>query len=351
MDLSAPALLKQLEKFRKTEYFNVLILVVLGLVAVGLYSLQQAGEAGVCLAILLTPISLFVIPYWLGERRLKRFALNFVPVFVIAVLLIAAFQTQAVMGQGVPVLSSGESPSTPTSGLPTLTLWNGTVVPFTAPAANQTYEFQVRLKGSGAGNTSRTHVVLNITEIVGLSEVPSSYPMRVDPGPRNNNTSNGTWYTLWQPLHPGVYGFWFYANDTGGNATYSSVVLGPLIGGWGDWYGVWLISSLEYMVYPGSFYFVILFMYWYTGRTRKMRERMIESRRGEKLDLKKGPAEKAGEGAAQGETSATEAEKAAAPAPPRDRSRKAAAFTCTNCGADVGEDDTKCPKCGAVFED
>lgn len=347
MDLSAPAILKRLDKFRKTEYFNILILVVLGLVAVGLYSLQQAGEAGVCLAILLTPISLFVIPYWLGERRMKRFALNFIPVFVIAVLLIAAFQTQAVTSQGQPILSSGVAPSTPAADLPALSLWNGTVKPFTAPSANQTYQFHVRLKGQGAGNASRTHVFVNLTRIVGLSEVPAAYPLAVDTSPGFNDTSNGTWYVLWQPLQTGVYGFWFFANDTRGNQTYSSVVLGPLIAPWVDWYGVWLVSSVEYMVYPGSFYFVILFMYWYTGRTRKMRERMIESRRGEKLDLKKEPAEGAGEGAAQ----AGEATKAEAPAPPRDRSRKAAAFTCTNCGADVSEADTKCPKCGAVFED
>lgn len=347
MDLSAPAILKQLEKFRKTEYFNILILVVLGLVAVGLYSLQQAGEAGVCLAILLTPISLFAIPYWLGERRMKRLALNFIPVFVIAVLLIAAFQTQAVMGQGPPILSSGVPPSTPNANLPPLSLWNGTVKPFAAPSANQTYEFHVRLKGLGAGNASRTHVFVNLTRIVGLSEVPAAYAMGVDTSPAYNNTSNGTWYVLWQPLQPAVYGFWFFANDTRGNQTYSSVVLGPLVAPWGDWYGVWLVSSLEYMVYPGSFYFVILFMYWYTGRTRKMRERMIESRRGEKLGLKKGPAD----GAAAGEATPSEAAKAEAPAPPRDRPRKAAAFTCTNCGADVSEEDTKCPKCGAVFED
>src|SRR5207245_1868567 len=35
---------------------------------------------------------------------------------------------------------------------------------------------------------------------------------------------------------------------------------------------------------------------------------------------------------------------------PSEKAAKAAAYTCTNCGADVGEDDEKCPKCGAVFE-
>ena len=348
MDLSLTGIQKKLQSFRGTKWFDAVVLVILGLIAVGLYSLTSAGSVGICLGILLTPVSMFVIPYWLGERRLKRYALNFVPVAAIAVVLIAALSTQAVMAQGAPQLSSGELPTTPNSQLPSLTFWNGTSVPFTAPSANGSYRFEVRLKNIGATNLSRTRVWVNVTEIVGLSQNPASYAMFVDTAAPYANTTNGTWYVAWVPLAPRVYGFYFYANRTTGNAstdTFSSVVLGPLIAPWTGWYGVWLVSSLEYMVYPGSFYFVLLFMYWYTVRTRKMRARLIESSRKDQLELDK----EIEKGGAKGETA--EADKAPeAKAATWGRTKKAAAFTCTNCGADVTEDDTKCPKCGAVFE-
>ncbi len=341
MDLSAPAILKKLDAFRKTEWFNAILLVVLGLVAVGLFQFTAIGGIGVCLGILLPPVTVFVIPYWLGERRMKRYALYIIPVLLIALVLIAALQTQAVVDQGRPDLTSGVDPKTANSALPTLSLWNGTVEPYNAASANQTYTFTVRVKGGPGVNVSNATVFLNLSELVGFSESLHSYAM--SPDPTRNNTTNGTWYITWVPLGSNVYAFQYFANYHQGNATFSAPVLAPILAPWSSYYGVWLVSVGEFMIYPASFYFVILFMYWYTIRARKMRQRLIERSRGEKLDLKKEPSQ---EGEAAGE-----AEAAAAPAPPRDRTKKAAAFTCTNCGADVTEADTKCPKCGAVFED
>jgi len=340
VDLSAPAILKKLEAFRKTEWFNALLLVVLGLVAVGLFQFTSIGGIGVCLGILLPPVTVFVIFYWLGERRMKRFALYIIPVILIATVLITALQTQAVVAQGKPNLSSGVDPATPNADLPTLTLWNGTVDPYNTPATNQTYAFHVRLKAPTITNLSQASVYLNLSELVGLSEEPPrAYRMVPDPA-QSNNTANGTWYVTWQPLGANVYAFQFFASYNQGNQTYSLPVLAPVVAPWTSFYLVWLVSIGEFMIYPASFYFVIIFMYWYTIRARKMRARLIERAGGEKLDLKKGPTKKEEAG-----------EAAEAPAPSREKTRKAAAFTCTNCGADVTEDDTKCPKCGAVFED
>jgi hypothetical protein len=342
VDLSAQGILKLIQTFRKTKWFHILVLVVLGLVATGLWALTAAGPIGECLGVLLIPVSVFVIPYWLGERRLKTFAMNIVPVFIIAILLIAALQTQSILSQGDPGLSSGLPPNTANADLPPLSLWNGTVAPFSAPAPNQTYLYHVRLKMVGNVNRSTVSVHLNLTKVNGLSEIFNAYPMQRDPG-RLNDTANGTWYETWHTLPPGIYGFYFYANDTRTNVTYSSGVLGPIIQPWPDWYGFILLFSAVNLIFPVSFYFVILFMYWYTLRNRKMRQRLIESSRAEKLDIDK----RAEAQAKSGERK----ESAEPPAPTREKSRKVAAFTCTNCGADVTEADEKCPKCGAVFED
>lgn len=343
MDLSAPAILKKLREFQKTEWFNVALLVVLGLVAVGMFQFTAIGGLGVCLGILLPPVTVFVIPYWLGERRMKRFALNIVPVLVIALILISALQTQAVMAQAPPNLSSGVPSNTPATDLPHLSLWNGTVVPHNGPSANQSYAFHVRLKGGPGANVTQARVYVNMSELetFGGSLLPPVL-LAVDAA-RTSNSTNGTWYIAWQPLGANIYAFYFYANDGHGNQTFTDPVLAPVLGPWGSYYLLWFAFIGEnYILYVGTFYFVILFMWWYTLRTRRLRERMIEAR-GAKLDLKK-------ESAKEGET-ADKAEAANAPAPTREKTRKVAAFTCTNCGADVTEDDTKCPKCGAVFED
>ncbi len=342
MDLSAAGILKKLDAFRKTEWFNAILLVVLGLVAVGLFQFTAIGGIGVCLGILLPPVTVFVITYWLGERRIKRYALYIVPVLVIALVIIAALQTGAVVDQGKPNLTSGVPSNTPAASLPALSLWNGTVEPHAQASANGTYAFHVRLKGGPGANLSQVQVYLNISELetFGGTQLPTVVMAR----DLTQNSTNGTWYIAWKALGANVYGFYFYGNDGRGNDTFSDPVLAPVLAPWGSYYSLWFAYIAEsYILYVASFYFVILFMYWYTIRTRKMRERLIERSRAGELDLKKGPVK---EGEAGGE-----AEAAKPPAPPRDRTKKASAFTCTNCGADVTEDDKKCPKCGAVFED
>jgi hypothetical protein len=339
LDLSAAAILKKLDAFRKTEWFTAVLLVVLGFVAVGTFQFTAIGGLGICLGIVLPPVTVFVIPYWLGERRIKRFALFIVPVIIIAIVVISALQTQAVLAQTPPNLSSGTAPNTPASDLPAVSLWNGTVEPHDRASANSTYAFHVRLKGGPSADLSQVKVYVNISELEAFGGTPLPFILMAPDASRNS--TNGSWYVAWQALGPNAYGFYFYVNDGRGNLTFTEPVLAPVLAPWSSYYFLWFVFIGEnYGLYTVSFYFVILFMYWYTIRTRKMRQRLIERSGEKKGDLKKGAAETEESG-----------KEAAAPAPTREKTKKAAAFTCTNCGADVTEEDTKCPKCGAVFED
>ncbi|TLZ78996.1 MAG: zinc ribbon domain-containing protein [Methanobacteriota archaeon] len=56
-------------------------------------------------------------------------------------------------------------------------------------------------------------------------------------------------------------------------------------------------------------------------------------------------------GPAAGDADPDARRRAADPEGESEKASKAAAFTCTNCGADVDESAEKCPKCGAVFEE
>lgn len=345
MDLTFEGLGKLFLQARKSRYFRPFYLVILALVVTGLFAFTGGSQATACLGILLIPTAVLVLPYWLGERSLKNFSINALPVFAIALVLIAALQTNAMLNQGPPTLTSGFGSSTANTDLTRLTLWNGTVDPYRG-GPDQVYTFHVRLKtvnasGGVVPSPANLTISANLSQYdVSLGSTFLVVPLGADPA--RTDTSNGTWYVGERALPAAVYGFYFWANDTAGNVTYSSFVLEPLNSPAQDYYAFWAVYTLFDLIFPVSFYFIILFMYWYTIRTRKMRERMMERARGEKLDLKKGP----GEAEAAEEGGATEAPKEAAAA----KTKKVAAFTCTNCGADVTEDDEKCPKCGAVFE-
>ena len=349
VDLSYEELGKLLLRFRKSRYFRPFYLAVLGIVVLGLYWFTAGSQVTFCLGVLLIPAAALVIPYWLGERSLKNFAVNALPIFVIGLLLVAAFQTGALLSQGPPVLTSGNDPATANADLPHFSFWNGTVEPDRG-GAGQNFPFLggpkvVTATGAVVPPQANLTVTANLSQSSdGISGTPITLTMHVDPS--RGNTSNGTWYAAQRALPASVYLFWFWANDTNmSNSVASNYVLSPLNAPWGTYYYFWTVYTVFNFIFPVSFYFIIVFMYWYTVRMRKMRERMMDKARGEKLDFEKDKSKKEGTGEKEDEA------KTAATAPASEKTKKAAAFTCTNCGADVSEDDTKCPKCGAVFED
>ncbi len=327
MELNAQKLLNAFSKFRKTVYFRILYLVILGLIVAELFPIIFGNEATACLGLLLMPAAVFVVPYYFGERRTKNFALNGIPVFIIAMLLVALFNTQASTDAPPFVLTDGNAPGASNATLPPLSLWDGNVTPFKATPP-QDFTFRVRLKTNGV-NVANVTVHVNLITIQGLSGVLSNQTMSFE-----QNTTNGTWFSLTKRLDPAVYEFGFSARDNRGNYTFTPAPLGPITGSFFDYYYLWAYLTTVYLAIPFSFYFVIIFMFWYTARMRRSRTDMLE-----KAALRKAEKEKAKE---QKET----------PKPASGgKAAKASAFTCTNCGADVDETDEKCPKCGAVFED
>ncbi len=333
MDLSPENLVKLLRAFRKTIWFRVTYLVVLGLVVAGLFPITFGGFVTACLGLLLIPVAVFVVPYWLGERSLKQFALNALVAFVIGILIVSAFYTESTVNAAEPVLDS----TSVTGVSPHLTLYNGTITPYRG-SGGQTFTYRVRLVTSGLNNTTHVVMAVNYTDFQGFSASSGSFPMQVDNTAQGNQT--GTWYVANRTMGEDVYEFYFTANDLQGNFTATASAIGPLTASGFAYYFFWVYPVAFYLLIPISFYFIILFMYWYTIRMRKMRTRMMQGAPVDKLGLKKEPAKEEGK---EGE--------AETKAPAGEGAKKAAAFTCTNCGADVTEDDEKCPKCGAVFED
>jgi hypothetical protein len=322
------ALGKRFQQFRKTPWFRITYLVLLGVIVSELYLLALSPLA--CVIILLIPVSIFVVPYWLGERKMLRFALNALVVFLIAILLAAAQSTQVLVSQPQAVELRSADPAG------RMVLTNGTVMPYRAPPSTS-FTFRVKLTTIPNAAFGAYEVHLNLTAVRGLTIDQSSATMAYSAGNGSSpNTHNGTWYeTRLSNLGDAVYIYAFSVWDRSRNWTYTGVEIGPLTASGWTYYGfflyIWSVLSQVTLISVVG-YFAILFLWWYMARARQLRAKGAAS-----------PARK---------VAPREGSREVWPATdPGGKASKAAAFTCTNCGADVSETDTKCPKCGAVFED
>src|SRR5438132_12500471 len=148
------------QKFRATVWFRITYLVLLGVIVAELYILTLSPLA--CMVILLMPVSTFVVPYWLGERKLRRLAENLVVVFLIAIVLAAAMSTGALLAQKdpVPVQSFTDLSTSP------MALTNGTVSPYRAPPGTS-FSLQVKLTTAARNKPSNYSVFLKLTVVLG----------------------------------------------------------------------------------------------------------------------------------------------------------------------------------------
>lgn len=305
--------------FRKTEWFRLTYLLLLALVVAALA--PSAGGSAICLVFLLMPVTMFVIPYWLGERKVKRLGVNGLVVFTAATVLVAVFFTQAILGAPAFALSSEGASRVH----PSMALSNGTVSPYRTDAGGR-FNFTVTLTTPNASVPSDpdNYTVYLIVLVVDAVDVLVEAPVLMTPA-IGNDTLLGVQYAANRDLGAAIYGFAFNATDRRGNWTETWGAYGPITAGWGTFYGVFLVRSAGFLLLPILFYYFFIFMWWYSFRAKETRRKMLGGR-------------------------GKEGEEGSKPAS-RARAGKIAEFTCTSCGADVSEDDAKCSKCGAVFED
>ncbi len=293
-------------KFRKTFYFRVFILVLVSLLAVLL--LQSPI---LCFSLVLIPVTMLLIPHWFGERSVKNHAINGLIIFVLATLLYASLLTPALLS--LPQQAQGET-NDPLGNPARATLSNGTVTPFQG-AADTSFNFTVTLKSSDV-NASQFVVRTKVLNVDGITVTGQMVDMTAMPG---GTLATGKVFYGNSTLPPQVHLFNFevFPNVTAG----SNAVLvgtpgsyGPFNVGFGPHFLFELYRGLIQMAFLVFGFFLILLIYWWTRKAREIRG--VQRERTEKGKRAEGGGE----------------------------------FTCTNCGADVAETDTKCPSCGAVFE-
>jgi len=304
------------EKFRKTVYFRVFYLLLLSALIAFLLNL-----GAVCIFLLIIPILMVAIPYWFGERSFKNHAINGLVVIPLSALFFSLIFTPALLSQTQEPQSvdcpDNYSPTAPrcyAATGPDVHLARGQVSPFKA-AEGAAFNFTVNMTSSSP-QTSAMTVRVQMLDFVDLRFdarfIGLARDLRED-----GNFSNGESFYVETTL-PAVFHFGFNFQVVQIVNTTERVVAqtfgngGPMNASYGTVFGYSFYQAIVGMVIIGFGFYVVLLIYWWTRKAREVR------------------------GAA---------------APPKGkRAEGGGEFTCTNCGADVSEDDAKCPKCGAEFE-
>jgi len=283
----------KLKRFMKSEWFWIVYLLLTAFLA-GLLAVYV-----VCYSTFIIPLVMFIIPYWLKEKRIRRLLLNGVIVFILAALFAGAILT---------ALYSAYSPSSELSGESgTVSLSHGIVEPFDYGGNPGTvYRFTVVYKNTVIVGSSDVGVVLEIWE---YTETTSrKYDMV---GNTAGNVTAGWVFTLNMTVPEGMW--WHAFNETTkGSSVTTAFAFGPRNAPWTRFFSTFVPYYLLSLVLPVSLYYIIVGMYWWMEKAKMMRPPPA-----------KRPIEK----------------------------QRAAEFDCTNCGADVPADASRCPRCGAVFED
>jgi len=325
---------EQLKKFGKTPF---VIPFAIGISAAVYYLVVLYGS-GVCLIGLLTPLMLLGICWYFGIKSVKKLLLIGVLASLVFTGVLAATITDQYQHIEYKVgVSDGKNAN--------VTLKEGALQPLYGDKTT-VYEYSVTVHVKNNA-TLVTDVEVVIQSVHFPSATSEAFPMTE----RDRNVTNiatgeaNITYVYNTTLSTPVNVYWFLVNVSGEvdpvvAADYSTSPTSPLIGPMSKdtntILGLMLPISL-YQTFVSVFplYALIVVMIWWTRRTRKVR----------KDQMNKWEAERAKEEAKKPKEDAKVS-----------LQRKAmglddeGTFVCSECGADVPADATKCPKCGEKFE-
>lgn len=289
-------------KFRGTIYFRILYLLLIAVVG----ALSLASAVG-CVALVLIPVLTLLIPHWFGERRFKHHALNGAFMLGLVSILFAAILTPGYVALDEFVLSEDRT---------RLDLSDGIVRPYRTDPGPRAFNFTVTMwtNDSYAANF-RVHV--RVFSLVGFNVANESVDMIHDRSGgdalSDGSFADGERFYAEVPLEPFVHSYGFgVVNGSGLLLAATPNVPGPFHAEYSTYFALWLYNGFFTMIFVIVGFYLLLLLYWWTRKAREIRGSRGPDR-GRKRD----------EGGGE--------------------------YTCTNCGGDVSESDTKCPNCGAEF--
>jgi ribosomal protein L40E len=314
-----------------------------------------------CFFVILVPIGALAIPYYLGFKGPKRFAILGAFILVTNSLAFGAVSTSRAYDyknywgsyeawtKYVEPLGHGQN------------LSDGVVSPLTGDADT---EFTYSVTYTNGNNLPPLSVEVIVSDnLLAENSQETAYPMAaVDP--TDTNYTDGAEYeftTTLPALSPVAYPEWpnhfFYfrtedARNTVVDTAFrennlTSYALGPMNAGLLDQYSYSVIWSFYNMLFVIALYFLGVGMYWWFRQTRQRSSQWQERMEAmQKEEISEFECDKCGADVPE------DAERCPKCGAKFDEDEEEAGeFECEECGADVPEDAKKCPKCGAKFDE
>ena len=300
------------QKFKGTKWVVPTYIVLVIFVVIGLAYLNQ------CLAMILIPVAMFAIPYYMGERRFRNFLLLGLIVVVADSVAFGLLDTSFLSN-----FEAGEQTSPDK-----MTITQGLVNPSLGDA-DTVFRFTVNVIANYTNiRTIDFYVYVNISDMSEYKQSSNEPHLLEETDFSDIDATDGKHFSGSFQLPARIHFFHFSANVNGtwnntmahddlSNADFSA--LGPINADSLTIFQVFFFSALLTMFFTTILFMIFVMMYWWIGKSRIERA---------KWDTRLREA---------GELEAADA--------------KIPDFECTNCGRPVHDDAVRCPHCGAVFEE
>ena len=326
---------KIFENIKETKLIWVVIFLVT--IPVDLFLTFSGG----CFSPILVALATFGVPYFLGVKSVKSHLKAGTVIIIVVGVLFGALYTYFMYEQSYIFEPKSLSDTY---------LVDGKVSPY---LGNESESFNYTVKFREAEPTSNFTVYVNIT---GLSDdKEQSMPL---------SKANGYYYTETN-LGKDVYFYYFvlYSHE---NETWNEteVGLGPITIPFSELIGLQILQGILILfLNSGLIFYLILGFYWWSKKSKEDRKRMEEEMLAEaEVKEKKGKdefeegeeeefveEEETEEGGLEEEEKEKREEKEV-----KEKEKKEEVkgeYVCTECGATVDADATKCPICGEEFEE
>jgi hypothetical protein len=300
------------EEFKGSKWVVPAYIVLVIFVVIGLAYLNQ------CLAMILIPVAMFAIPYYMGERRFRYFLLLGVIVIVADSFAFALLDTDFFSDFEAEEQMSADE----------VTITQGLVNPSLGDA-DTVFTFTVNITANYTDiSTIDFYAYVNISDLAEYKPSGNEPYLLDETDISDIDATDGKHFSDSFQLPAAIHFFHFSADvdgnwtttlvhDAASNADFSGI--GPINADSFTIFQIFFFNALLTLFFTTILFMIFVMMYWWIGKSRIERT---------KWDTRLREA---------GELEAADA--------------KIPDFECTNCGRPVHDDAIRCPHCGAIFEE
>jgi DNA-directed RNA polymerase subunit RPC12/RpoP len=284
---------------------------------------------GGCFAPIIVALATFGIPYFFGVKSLRTFLIAGTVIILITGILFGALYTYYMFNQSYifeeKILSGPE-------------LKDGTVTPYIGKE-NTYFNFTVMYTGEESPS--------NITVYVNLTGIIENYEEGF-----TLDSYNGLHYkkiALDKDIY--FYNFTVHTNSTNTWTGTEEVAFGPVTVPFSEMLSTQIVQSIIlWFINSGMIFYMALVLYWWAKKSKEERMKSFGGPDEEKEEKAKEPKDEDFHDEDEFEEDFEEEIKEEEVEQETVKPQEEAEFSCTSCGADVFDDDTKCPKCGEEFD-